>query len=83
MTGETVTASPMEMRNIVATNGTADSLRAKMKVNTVAPLEAHPGQAFGRMAPRTKTIPQGSHSRENPVTAVSPVTRVCPALPAW
>jgi hypothetical protein len=71
-----LTASPMDTRKIVATRGTADSLRPKVKVNTVAPLVAQPGQVLGRTAPRTKMKPQGSHIRENPVTAVSPVIRV-------
>ncbi len=60
----------------MATIGTADSERSKMNVNTVAPLDAQPGQRFGRIAPATKMTPHGSHSRENPVTAVSPVTSV-------
>ena len=60
----------------MATAGMADSLMPNMKVNSVAPLVAHPGKTFGRMAKSTKTMPQGSQSRENPVIAVSPVASV-------
>lgn len=37
---------------------------------------AHPGQAFGKMAPSAKIIPHGFQKREKPVTAVSPVASV-------
>ena len=46
------------------------------KVSEVAALAAHPGKAFGKIAPSANTIPQGFQKRLKPVTAVSPVARV-------
>jgi hypothetical protein len=43
------------------------------KVNTVVPLVATPGQAFGTMAHKQNTMPHGFQKREKPVMAVSPV----------
>ena len=50
--------------------------RPKVKVSSVAPLVAQPGQALGRIAPRMKIIPYGFQKRVKPVTAVSPVAKV-------
>lgn len=48
----------------------------KAKVRIVAPLVATAGQAFGRIAHRHITGPQGFQKREKPVMAVSPVAKV-------
>jgi hypothetical protein len=50
--------------------------KPKAKVRIVAPLVATPGQAFGMIAHRHITIPQGFQKREKPVMAVSPVAKV-------
>jgi hypothetical protein len=47
-----------------------------MNENISAPLAAHPGMVFGRIAPRMKTTDHPTHMRLKPVTAVSPVARV-------
>ena len=69
-------ARPMESSSIVTIQGNVVSLRPKRQISEVAALAAQPGKAFGRIAPRANTMPQGFQKRLKPVTAVSPVARV-------
>jgi hypothetical protein len=66
----------IEASSIVTIQGTVVSLKPKRKVSEDAALAAQAGKAFGKIAPRTNTIPQGFQKRLKSVTAVSPVARV-------
>jgi hypothetical protein len=50
--------------------------KPSVKVSTVAPLVATPGQAFEMITHKQNTIPHGFQKREKSVMAVSPVARV-------
>jgi len=53
MTGETVMARSMDRRIIVTSQGIVLSPQPVRNVSDVAALAAQPGNAFGRIAPRT------------------------------